>query len=379
MGWWKARSVVAALGAMVIWSASARESKAIFDWLCPSNWHSNGTAVTTYAPPFAGRPVVVAPALTVVPVHPLQPTVCAYVPQTSYRTAYRPMPVTTCQAVRASDPCTGCPVTVFRPITTYAYRPVLVPYTSYRIVAMNPCGSCCAAPVCGSCALAPRAPRAAAAHPCSTCAPCGGCSSCGAGAPLGIPSSGCSSCGASSAPMTYAPGPATLAPGPTTYAPGPATYAPGPTSSPVITSGPLPMPASSGGVPTRAAPSSGPPRTFAPGPPGSSPPSSSSPSSSPPSTSPGSPTYGSPKSGQSVPASGIRTSPANTPVPAKPSPSNDPRVAERPVHQAAYFAPISRQFGSAQWDSPILVQRKLGQSPSGKPSLDIGGWQPARD
>ena len=360
---WKARSLVAALGAMVIWSASARESKAIFDWLCPSNWHGNGAAVTTYAPPFAGRPVVVAPApaLTVAPVYPLQPAVCAYVPQTSYRTAYSPMPVTTCQAVRASDPCTGCPVTVFRPITTYTYRPVLVPYTSYRVVAMNPCGSCCAAPVCGSCAMLRAAHARRAAH---APAACGGCSSCGSGISLGIPSSGCSSCAASSAPITYAPGPAMPAPGPSTYAPGPSTYAPGPTSSQVITSGPLPMPASSGGVPTPASSSGvptpadsrgGPTPTFAP----------STPSSSQPSTSPSSPTtYGSPKSGQSVPAPGIRTSPANTPVPAKPSPSNDPRVAERPVHQAAYFAPISRQFDS---------------SSSEKPSLDIDGWQPARD
>ncbi len=66
---------------------------------------------------------------------------CRYVPQTSYRTVYRRVPVTTCRTITGCDPCTGCPTTTYRPVTSWAFRRQLVPYTTYRLVYSNPCGT----------------------------------------------------------------------------------------------------------------------------------------------------------------------------------------------------------------------------------------------
>jgi len=67
---------------------------------------------------------------------------CNYVPQISYRTVYRSVPVTTYRAFSTCDPCTGCPVTTYRPVTTWACQRALVPYTTYRLVCSNPCDPC---------------------------------------------------------------------------------------------------------------------------------------------------------------------------------------------------------------------------------------------
>lgn len=74
-----------------------------------------------------------------------------YVPQTTYRPYVVNVPVTTCQCVQACDPCTGCPVTVRRPVTTYVQQVRYAPCTTYRPVCPTPCCSpptSCASP-CG--------------------------------------------------------------------------------------------------------------------------------------------------------------------------------------------------------------------------------------
>ncbi len=94
------------------------------------------------------------------------------------------MPVTTYQPVAACGPCGGA-TTVMRPVTTYALRPQLVPYTTYRPVvtsvvaayapvaqACSPCGGAVGVPLVPSqmatSALSPFAPSVAG--PCAGCA-----------------------------------------------------------------------------------------------------------------------------------------------------------------------------------------------------------------
>lgn len=54
---------------------------------------------------------------------------CGCAPQTSYRTVYQPVPVTSYQPVTACGPC-GNQVTTLRPVVTYRMQPQVVPYTS---------------------------------------------------------------------------------------------------------------------------------------------------------------------------------------------------------------------------------------------------------
>ncbi len=61
-------------------------------------------------------------------------TVTQYVPQVSYRRQVACVPVTTFRVQRACDPCTGCPTTSLRPVTTMVRRVQMVPYTTYRPV-----------------------------------------------------------------------------------------------------------------------------------------------------------------------------------------------------------------------------------------------------
>jgi len=79
------------------------------------------------APTF--QPAVAAPAFPA-----SQPQRVQYVPQTSYRAVRQNVAVTTCRAVTTRDPCTGCPVTSMRPVTTYVQQVRYVPYTTYRAV-----------------------------------------------------------------------------------------------------------------------------------------------------------------------------------------------------------------------------------------------------
>lgn len=63
-----------------------------------------------------------------------QRQVVNYVPQTSYRTNWVQVPVTSYKPVSTTDPCSGCTVTCMRPCTTYRWQAQRVPYTSYRPV-----------------------------------------------------------------------------------------------------------------------------------------------------------------------------------------------------------------------------------------------------
>jgi hypothetical protein len=137
---WRVRTavVLCATGAILI--GTPTKGHAIFEWLCP--WAAKQqTTATTYTPPFSGRPVVATPqtlAAPVVagvpPVSAAIPTTCSYVPQTCYRTVFRQVAVTSYVTATCYDPCTGCPRVTYRPVTSWAYRPVLEPYTTYRIV-----------------------------------------------------------------------------------------------------------------------------------------------------------------------------------------------------------------------------------------------------
>ena len=89
--------------------------------------------------------VAYAPVAVAAPV----PQVCSYQPQTCYRTVYVNTPVTTYQPVAGTDPCTGCPTTCMRPVTTYVSQARMVPYTTYRPVfaPVAACNTCNYSPV----------------------------------------------------------------------------------------------------------------------------------------------------------------------------------------------------------------------------------------
>ena len=95
-------------------------------------------------------------------------TVVNYVPQTAYRTAWKPVPVTSYKPVTNTDPCTGCTVTCMRPCTTYTYQCQRVPYTTYRPVyrqetykvPVTTITNDCATGTCNTgCATCPTAPQ----------------------------------------------------------------------------------------------------------------------------------------------------------------------------------------------------------------------------
>ncbi len=169
--------------------ATPSESQAIFHWFgrcCAPR--------ATYLP--------VAPVQTCAPVCPQSCTqqVCNYVPQTCYRTQMISVPVTAYQPVRSCDPCTGCPVTSYRPVVSYVQRVQRVPYTTYRMV----------------CSTQQVAPAATAVSYTQPAAP--GCTSCAPGATITTP-----------APAITTPAPATTVPQttvPQTFTPDAATQQP---------------------------------------------------------------------------------------------------------------------------------------------------------
>lgn len=155
----------------------------------------NRSEPTTYAPPYQAQRVAYMP--TCDPCNP-----CAavpqvnYVPEVKYRWTYSRIDRTEYQPVASADPCTGCPVTSYRPVTKKSLLPWLhrEAYTTYKAV---PYGG--ATPVSymqptyqsGVCN-----PCATACNPCgTTCDPCGGVSSMAAPS-LGSSSisSGCATC-----------------------------------------------------------------------------------------------------------------------------------------------------------------------------------------
>ena len=166
------RTLLVALSVGGAFLATPAESKAIFHWFgggCCGGGQTAPVAATAY---YAPTTAYYAPACNA-----CAPQVANYVPQTSYRTQYVNVPVTTLRPVVSSDPCTGCPVTVMRPVTSYVQQVQMVPYTSYRIV-YSPVTSGCAttsyyAPAAYAPAPACCAPAAACCAPAapSCCAP----------------------------------------------------------------------------------------------------------------------------------------------------------------------------------------------------------------
>ena len=94
------------------------------------------------APPaYAVAPVaapVMAPVMAPVPAPPPPVVVpvqqVSYVPETTYRTQYKCVPVTSYKPSCEIDPCTGCTRECVEPVTQYVQQAVNVPVTQYRAV-----------------------------------------------------------------------------------------------------------------------------------------------------------------------------------------------------------------------------------------------------
>jgi hypothetical protein len=84
-------------------------------------------AVAPVAPVMAPIPAPPPPVMV-----PVQQT--SYVPETTYRTEYKTVPVTTYKPSSEIDPCTGCPRDCMQPVTQYVQQAVNVPVTQYRAV-----------------------------------------------------------------------------------------------------------------------------------------------------------------------------------------------------------------------------------------------------
>lgn len=86
-------------------------------------------AAPVMAPVMAPAPVPAPPPPVMVPVQQV-----SYVPETTYRTEYRSVPVTSYKPSCEIDPCTGCPRDCMEQVTNYVQQPVNVPVTQYRAV-----------------------------------------------------------------------------------------------------------------------------------------------------------------------------------------------------------------------------------------------------
>ena len=95
------------------------------------------------------------------------------VPETKRRWTYSRIPKTTFKPVTTCDPCTGCPVTAYRPATTYSLLPWLhrEDYTVFNRVS-TPLASCnpCATTACNPCGGGSTFGYAGGTSGCSTCA-----------------------------------------------------------------------------------------------------------------------------------------------------------------------------------------------------------------
>lgn len=177
----------------------------------------NKSEPLTYAPPYQAQRVAYMPTCNSCNPCAAVPQV-NYVPEVKYRWTYSRIDRTEYQPVAAADPCTGCPVTSYRPVTKKSLLPWLhrEAYTTYKAVpyggatpvsymqptyqpsACNPCGTTCdpCGSSCGSCG--------------SSCGSYGGsCSSCVGGSTMAAPSlssSGCSSCTPSTTTYSADPG-----------------------------------------------------------------------------------------------------------------------------------------------------------------------------
>ena len=102
---------------------SNAEAGPLLDWLTGKN-RKQANAQVAYMPGTQCESCTVT----------CQRQVVNYVPQTSYRTNWVQVPVTSYKPVATTDPCSGCTVTCMRPCTTYRWQAQRIPYTSYRPV-----------------------------------------------------------------------------------------------------------------------------------------------------------------------------------------------------------------------------------------------------
>ncbi len=146
------RTLIVACSVGGAFLATPSESKAIFHWFgggCCGGRTAYTAPTTAYYMPTTAyyAPTTACCAPTTAYYAPSCNTctqqVVNYVPQTCYRTQIVNVPVTAYQPVVASDPCTGCPVTVMRPVTSFVRQVQMVPYTSYRIAYSPVTSSCC--------------------------------------------------------------------------------------------------------------------------------------------------------------------------------------------------------------------------------------------
>jgi len=106
---------------------------------CLSGMFSGCTSCFKKAPVYAvapvapvAAPIVPMPAPPPPVMVPVQQT--SYVPETTYRTEYKCVPVTSYKPSCEVDPCTGCTVECMQPVTQYVQQAVNVPVTQYRAV-----------------------------------------------------------------------------------------------------------------------------------------------------------------------------------------------------------------------------------------------------
>lgn len=101
-------------------------------------------------------PIPAPPPPVVVPVQQV-----SYVPETTYRTQYQCVPVTSYKPSCEIDPCTGCTRECMQQVTNYVQQAVNVPVTQYRAVystkyvQMQPAGPSYAMPAAGAPIAAP--------------------------------------------------------------------------------------------------------------------------------------------------------------------------------------------------------------------------------
>ncbi len=105
------------------------------------NLFGGGSARTTYRMPYVTAYTPACTSCTPTSCVSYAPQTCCYAPQTC---CYVPQ---TCYYVPQT-----CYRTVYRPLLTWSFRPLLVPYTTYRAVYSNPCATCnpCIGGACGT-------------------------------------------------------------------------------------------------------------------------------------------------------------------------------------------------------------------------------------
>jgi hypothetical protein len=125
---------------LAVAGCSAVASRPASAQCCLSGLFSGCQSCFRQAPVYAVAPVAPVAAPMMAPVAAPPPPVMvpvqqtSYVPETTYRTEYKCVPVTSYKPSCEIDPCTGCTVECMQPVTQYVQQAVNVPVTQYRAV-----------------------------------------------------------------------------------------------------------------------------------------------------------------------------------------------------------------------------------------------------